>query len=67
MNMNEHKFNIPGDYCWREHILCEHNMIDAHRPSGCGFVCSQHTFDQCIEGSEYSFPPSEMKERRREI
>ena len=57
------KRNEPGNYCWREGILCEHNLIDSWQYKGI-FICSQHTNGQCIKGSEYSFPPSQMKNRR---
>jgi hypothetical protein len=48
------------DMCYRDHILCEHNLIDSCSQYKGYNICSGHFIgNECICGSKWSMPNSE--------
>ena len=54
--------NIPGDWCYKGGVVCEHQRIDSPDRR---FLCSGLFDGVCNKGTEYSFPPSQISKEER--
>ena len=54
--------NIPGDWCYKDGVVCEHQRIDSPDRR---FFCSGLFDGVCNKGTEYSFPPSQISKEER--